>query len=417
MLTPTAARCPFAALRTIVLILALALLIAPSPAAAQSAASVTYQGVLTQNDLPVTGIYDLRFELYDARVGGQKISPPLCVNDAKVTDGLFTVVVPLPPLTSGTPVFLEVSTRLDNGEDCSGSEGYTVLTRRQAVTPAPIAVAASVITQRSPSVPGALRYNPTEKRFEGFTGVFWVALTQGPELPPANIQGFNPGTTTNFVVPPGVTRIGVNLGGAGGGGGARTAGNLTPGCVTPGATAGYGGGSGAALRAFVDVTPGETLTVIVGAGGAGASTPGTAGAPGGDTILRRDTADLLIAGGGKGGGPGTLARSVQGGGSANVCSAFAPAQTITGQRGLASAPGPGVTPIVLLNGNSGGPPALGICNAGSQNFQGCGGSGGEAQTLPGPLTLSSGGYGNGAPFAVSGSGFTGTGGSASIWWD
>ncbi|MBX9737085.1 MAG: hypothetical protein K2X32_09180, partial [Phycisphaerales bacterium] len=188
MFTPTAPRCPFASLGALVLIVALALLSAPSRAAAQSASSVTYQGVLTENGLPVTGTYDIRFELYDARQGGQKISPTLCVNDAQVTSGLFTVVVPLPALTSGTPVFLEVSTRLDNGQDCSGSEGYIVLTRRQAITPAPIAVAASVITQRSPSVPGALRYNPTEKRFEGFNGVFWAPLTQGAELTPANVQ-------------------------------------------------------------------------------------------------------------------------------------------------------------------------------------------------------------------------------------
>jgi hypothetical protein len=415
MFTPTAPRRPFATLGSLVLIVVLAVLCAPSPAAAQSAASVTYQGVLTENDLPVTGIYDIRFELYDARQGGQKISPTLCVNDVKVTSGLFTVIIPLPALTSGTPVFLEVSTRLDNGEDCSGSEGYIALARRQAVTPAPIAVAASVITQRSPSVPGALRYNPTDKRFEGFTGIFWVPLTQGPELAPANVQYFNPGTTTNFVVPPGVTRIGVNLSGAGGGGGARTAGNLTDGCVTPGSTAGYGGGSGAALRAFVDVTPGETLTIIVGQGGAGASTPGTQGAPGGDTILRRDTVNLLIAGGGKGGGPGTLALSVQGG--ANACRTFAQSQFLTGQPGLASAPGTGVTPIALLNGNGGGSPALGICNGGGQNYLGCGGSGGEPRTISGPLAVSSGGNGNGAPFAQTGSGFTGGPGSADIWWD
>lgn len=194
---------------------------APAPAFAQASAGITYQGTLKQNDLPVTGIYDIRFELFDARLGGQKIGPTLCVNDVRVTNGLFTTIVPLPALTSGVPVFLEVSTRLDNGEDCSGSEGYVLLTRRQQITPTPIAVATSAITQKSPSVPGALRYNPTAKRFEGFTGVFWVPLTQGAELPPANIVEFTPISTNihQFTVPAGVTRIGVDPYGAGGGGG------------------------------------------------------------------------------------------------------------------------------------------------------------------------------------------------------
>ncbi|MBX9738252.1 MAG: hypothetical protein K2X32_15135, partial [Phycisphaerales bacterium] len=214
----------------------------------------------------------------------------------------------------------------------------------------------------------------------------------------------------------GVTRIGINLLGAGGGGGSRTAGNLAIGCSgTPGTTAGQGGGSGAAIRALVDVTPGETLTIVVGGGGAGAPGIGLPGLAGGDTILRRGATNLLIAGGGRGGGAGIPALNVQGN---NPCSISAPSQGGTGQRGVASAPGgAGVTPILLRDGFSGGAPLLGTCSGQSLVNQGCGGFGAAAQTLPAPLLALSGSGGNGASVAQPTSALSGAPGGASIWWD
>jgi|GEM_PF-1415764 hypothetical protein len=390
---------------------------APAPAFAQASAGITYQGTLKQNDLPVTGIYDIRFELFDARLGGQKIGPTLCVNDVRVTNGLFTTIVPLPALTSGVPVFLEVSTRLDNGEDCSGSEGYVLLTRRQQITPTPIAVAASAITQKSPSVPGALRYNPTAKRFEGFTGVFWVPLTQGAELPPANIVEFTPISTNihQFTVPAGVTRIGVDPYGAGGGGMIGTPETIS---CTSTMSGGFGGGSGAAIRAFVDITPGEILTITVGSGGARATAVGQNGGNGGDTVLSRQGVPMLIAGGGGGGKAGILGTPQSGG---TPCFTAVLFSTNNGAAGIASVPPPavGISVISSINGNFGTRPSVAICTNGFINHLGCGGQGAAPVSLGGPIGADSGvgGFGGERPFGTVQFSNPGSGGRAKIWWD
>ncbi len=382
-----------------------------SRASAQVPLSTTYQGQLTRDNAPVTGVYDMQFRIFTARTGGVQIGTTLCADDVKVTDGLFTVVVPLPALNSGQPAYLDVSTRLDTGEPCGVASGYTPLSPRQLIAAVPVAVSASVITQKSPSVEGALRYNPTAKRFEGFTGVFWVPLTQGAEMYPDQAQFFAAGAH-EYVVPEGVTRIGVDVCGGGGGGGGRAAGSLGTGCITPGPTAGYGGGSGAAVRAFIDVTPGETLKVIVGDRGLGGPGPGDAGTDGGDSIIRRETTDLVIAGGGKGGRAGVLALNAQFG---NPCASFAPSQNLTGRGGSASAPGPGVTVIASFNGGGGSPPALGLCNGSTLTSFGCAGSGAAARVLGAPINSASGYGGNGAPFAQTGSGLFGGSGSVLIW--
>jgi hypothetical protein len=99
-----------------------------------------------------------------------------------------------------------------------------------------------------------------------------------------------------FTVPEGVTRLHVELWGAGGGGGGGSV-----------AFEGGGGNGGAYVRAIVAVYPGEKYRVMVGAGGAG--NPWGNGAKGGDTYLDTqaagsyfdDPSTLLFARGGAGG--------------------------------------------------------------------------------------------------------------------
>jgi hypothetical protein len=97
-----------------------------------------------------------------------------------------------------------------------------------------------------------------------------------------------------FVVPGGIYSVEVEMAGGGGGGGGRLY-NGTRGCG--------GGGGGGYLRAVVAVTPGDTLTVTVGAGGAAGSVSvaPSDGADGGDSLLSDTSGTLLFAGGGKGG--------------------------------------------------------------------------------------------------------------------
>lgn len=97
--------------------------------------------------------------------------------------------------------------------------------------------------------------------------------------------------TYYFPVPPGLTEISaVCIGGGGGGGGGETGRN-------EGVTGGAGGGL--AYGTF-PVTPGEVLTVVVGAGGTGGASSSDGNAGGASTISRGATV-LLSGGGGQGG--------------------------------------------------------------------------------------------------------------------
>lgn len=387
-----------------------------APASAQST-GFTYQGRLAVRGQPARGLYDMKFRLYSAARGGDRLGEAVCADNVFVEDGLFTVVVPLGAISSGVPVYLEIETREDTGRSCGDDLGFVPLGDRQLITPVPIAVAASVITERSPSVEGALRYNRELKRFEGYTGVFWVALSQGAELPPRNIQTFGPSTGTTtfmFVVPEGVTRIGVDLLGAGGGGGTRADGAF-PFCGGATAiTAGFGGGGGAAVRAFVGVIPGETLTVIVGLGGAGGTTVNTAGQAGGSTILRRGTTNLLIAGGGGGGSAGVIAP---------IDFQFFPPCGLEagggpGNSGLVSVPGPAVTVITQFSGGSGRRATRSSCANGTTIVPSCAGVGGAGATLPVPMQRFSGFGGSGGELVtVVVPAQSGAPGNAAIWWD
>ncbi|WP_139822899.1 glycine-rich domain-containing protein [Massilibacteroides vaginae] len=117
-----------------------------------------------------------------------------------------------------------------------------------------------------------------------------------------------PGSFT-YTVPNGVTELVVECWGGGGGGSAAIGMQLeTP---APGA----GGGGGAHSHSVIKVTPGQTLYVIVGAGGAGGISPynndGGEGQPGQKTIVRNANGEeLVVADGGRG---ATFRRLIHGG--------------------------------------------------------------------------------------------------------
>jgi len=118
---------------------------------------------------------------------------------------------------------------------------------------------------------------------------------------PNGITEFPPAGTYSFVVPQGISRLLVDVWGAGGGGG--------PGSpfVGGGGFGGGGGGGGAYSRGIINVTAGTALTVKVGAGGAGGYNTGlpsqsSYGGDGGDSSIASANGTVLIfSGGGKGG--------------------------------------------------------------------------------------------------------------------
>lgn len=106
-----------------------------NPAFAQGTA-FTYQGRLNDGANSATGIYDLRFAIYDAAGAGAQQGNTLTNSAAAVSNGLFTVT-----LDFGAGVFTGLARWLEIGVRTNGSvSAYTTLGPRQPLTPTPYAI-------------------------------------------------------------------------------------------------------------------------------------------------------------------------------------------------------------------------------------------------------------------------------------
>jgi hypothetical protein len=213
--------------------------------------------------------------------------------------------------------------------------------------------------------------------------------------------------TFSFTVPAGATTIsavciGGGGGGAGGDGGRGTTNN--------------GGGGGGLCYGRIPVTAGETLTVVVGAGGA--SNSGADGNAGGNTTISRGANTIMSALGGAGGlerngqvaGPQSaaggnyiLAGDVVGGGSAGGAGG-AGNNSVSGGTG-----GGGAGGYIAAGGAGGVYNGAGSSSTGARGVAGDGGGGGAGYIGTTAGTIGGGGGGTG----ILGAGSQGTGGTGS----
>jgi|ERR1039458_3768638 hypothetical protein len=97
----------------------------------------TYQGRLNGGASPATGIYDLRFTIYDALASGSQIGGTLTSTATAVSNGLFTVT-----LDFGAGVFNGTPRWLDIGVRTNGGGAFSPLSPRQPLMPTPYAIQA-----------------------------------------------------------------------------------------------------------------------------------------------------------------------------------------------------------------------------------------------------------------------------------
>jgi len=294
----------------------------PLPALAQNATTFTYQGKLTDTGGPANSTYDVRVTPYGNATGGTALATTVCADNVVVVDGVFSILLPSSFAQGGGDLFLEFQVRPDPAGTavCSNAAGFTTLSPRQPVTPAPTAAFAQAVSARPLERAGAIRFNATAGRFEGFTGAFWVPFLVGDPITPANSATFSTPGAQTFVVPAGVTSLVADVWGAGGGGGPMNTGGVTASsCPLPSffRGGGGGGGSGAYGRFGIPVTPGETLTIIVGSGG-GPGSFNNPGQPGGSSQIRRGVTHLVNASGGGGGFVGNIHSPSQGGAASGL---------------------------------------------------------------------------------------------------
>ena len=92
----------------------------------------TYQGRLNNANGPATGIYDLRFAIYDAASSGTQAGFPLTNSATAITNGLFTVTLDFGSQFNGASRWLEIAVRTNGGG------AFATLAPRQVITPAPL---------------------------------------------------------------------------------------------------------------------------------------------------------------------------------------------------------------------------------------------------------------------------------------
>jgi len=117
------------------LALSLCSLLAGRLPAAPLGTAISYQGWLSEAGAPATGIYDVRFALWDASTNGTLVGPALTNTALAMTNGLFTAVLDFGAgVFDGNARWLEIAVRTNNGG------AFTTLLPRQPLTPSPQAL-------------------------------------------------------------------------------------------------------------------------------------------------------------------------------------------------------------------------------------------------------------------------------------
>ena len=232
------------------------------------------------------------------------------------------------------------------------------------------------------------------------SGTTWRDLTNSINSAVAVGQSaYTTAGTYTFTVPAEVTSISaVVIGGGGGGGGADDAQirNETN----------NGGGGGGLAYGTIAVTPGETLNITVGTGGAGGVADAIAGGAGGTSTIVRSATTLLSGGGGAGGRYRSQGLTDAGGASGGTL-------RIGGGSGGSSGTGSGASGATGgggAGGYSGNGGAGGAFNSAGSASTGAGGGGGGGYNTT-SNTLRAGGGGGTGILGSGADGSAGTGGT------
>ncbi len=146
--------------------------------------AITYQGRLTDAGAAANGQYDLQFTAYAASTGGTAQSEKIIIENAQVTNGVFTVHLDFGSSLSNNnnAQFLEIGVRAG-----TSTGAFTVLTPRQPITSVPYAINADFAANATNAT------NATQ--LNGIAANQYV-LTTDPRLSSTNNMNFIQNTTT-----------------------------------------------------------------------------------------------------------------------------------------------------------------------------------------------------------------------------
>jgi hypothetical protein len=157
----------------------------------------TFQGQLTNNAAPVSGVYDLEFRLFDSVTGGTQVGPTLCADNITVTAGQVATQLDFGSQFAGQQRFLEVAVRVDTGLNCANASGFTTLSPRQQLTATPNAVyslnaasAANATTAQSANSANTAATASNAAQLNGQSAGFYTnAANLSGTLPSADLSG------------------------------------------------------------------------------------------------------------------------------------------------------------------------------------------------------------------------------------
>jgi hypothetical protein len=138
--------------------------------AASVGSAFTYQGRLDEGGTPANGSYDLTFSLQDAATGGAQVGVTVTNSAVVVSNGLFAVTLDFGANAfDGNARWLEIGVR-------KGTNEFTALSPRQAVTPTPYALMAASLSAPLPDnqLPAGVARLSANQSFSGsnsFSGV------------------------------------------------------------------------------------------------------------------------------------------------------------------------------------------------------------------------------------------------------
>ncbi|MCM2279547.1 MAG: hypothetical protein NDJ89_15835 [Oligoflexia bacterium] len=225
---------------------------------------------------------------------------------------------------------------------------------------------------------GSLIYDPATATLQYCDGTNWRVIHTEANYPNHTAAG-----TYSYKVPPGVSSIQVEAWGGGGGGGTQSA-------------QANGGGGGGYSKKLLSVTPGETLTLVVGAGGATGVDGQSSSVKRGATVITEATGGLSAGGGSPTptaglydvwypGGAGAAAQGGGGGraGSGGGGGGGSSGAGVAGTAGAGATVGPGGTGGATDGGRGGDGGAPSTAGQNGQAPGGGGGGSGSSSTVSG----------------------------------
>lgn len=165
--------------------LALGICLVAAPLAAQTTA-FTYQGQLFDALEVANGPYDFEFRAFDAESGGAQVGATSSHAAVDVVNGQFSVEVDFGAgVFTGAPVWIEIAARP------AGGGAYALLSPRQRVTPAPLALEADKVDGFDAAQLQGAEGPPGPQGPQGLQGPQGEAGPMGPQGPagPQGAQG------------------------------------------------------------------------------------------------------------------------------------------------------------------------------------------------------------------------------------